>query len=64
MIALHSPEGVVETEVLGCPPENMAAKLAIGNDWDAFSGPVRERVSRNSAHFPQIPEPSEQISLN
>jgi hypothetical protein len=39
VIALHSPDGVFETGLLGCPPEKMAAKLACSIEQDTFSGP-------------------------
>ena len=40
VITLHSPDGVFETGLLGCPPEKKAAKLAGSNEQDSFSGPV------------------------
>jgi hypothetical protein len=40
VIALHSPDGVFETGLLGCPPEKKAAKLAGEIEQDTFSGPV------------------------
>src|ERR1035441_8232573 len=40
VIALHSPDRVVETGLLVCPPEKKAAKLASSNEQDSFSGPV------------------------
>jgi hypothetical protein len=40
VIALHSPDRVVETGLLVCPPEKKAAKLASSNEQDTFSGPV------------------------
>src|ERR1039458_2158191 len=40
LIALHSPDGVFETGLLGCPPEKKAAKLASSNEQDSFSGQI------------------------
>jgi hypothetical protein len=40
VIAWHSPDGVIETGLLGCPPEKKAATLADSNEQDTFSGPV------------------------
>jgi hypothetical protein len=40
VIALHSPDRVVETGLLVCPPEKKAAKLAGSNEQDTFSGPL------------------------
>src|ERR1035441_746730 len=40
VIALHSPDRVVETGLLVCPPEKKAAKLASSNEQDTFSGPL------------------------
>jgi hypothetical protein len=40
VIAMHSPDGIVETELLRCLPEKMAAKLACGIEQDTLSGPV------------------------
>jgi hypothetical protein len=40
VIALHSPDGVVETGLRICPPEKNAPKLACGVQRDTFSGPV------------------------
>jgi hypothetical protein len=40
LIALHSPYGVVETGLLGCPPEKNAAKLTCSVQQRTFSGPV------------------------
>ena len=38
LIALHSPYGVVETGLLGCPPEKNAAKLTYSVQQCSFSG--------------------------
>jgi hypothetical protein len=40
VIALHSPNGVAETELRICLPEKKAAKLASGVQRDTFSGAV------------------------
>jgi hypothetical protein len=40
VIALHSPEGVVETGLLLCPSEKRAAKAACHIEQDTFSSPV------------------------
>jgi hypothetical protein len=40
VIALRSPDGVVETGLLGYPPEKKAAKPAWSIEQDTFSGPV------------------------
>jgi hypothetical protein len=40
VIALHSPDGVVETGLLVCPAEKKAVKLDCGVRWDTFAGPV------------------------
>jgi hypothetical protein len=40
MIAWHSPDEVLETGLLGCPPKKKAAKLAGSNEQDTFSGPL------------------------
>ena len=37
---MHSPDGVVETGLLECPPEKSAAKLTSGIEQATFSGPV------------------------
>lgn len=63
MIALHSPDGVVETGLLGRPPEKKAANLASIIEHDTFSGPVSEQDLRNSGHFLQFSEQSRRISL-
>jgi hypothetical protein len=63
VIALHSPDGVFETGLLGCPAEKNAAKLACSVEQDTFSSPVSERELRNCAHFLQFPEQSRRISL-
>ena len=55
VIAVHSPEGVFETGLLGCPSEKKAAKLPDSVNRDIFSNPVSKLESRNSAHFPQFP---------
>jgi hypothetical protein len=38
LIAMHSPDGVFETGLLGCLLEKKAANLARGNEQDTFSG--------------------------
>ena len=40
VIASHSPDGVVETGLLLCPPEKKVRKLVREVQWDTFSGPV------------------------
>lgn len=40
MIAFHSPDGVYEAGLLGCPPEKKAAKPACVVEQVTFSGPV------------------------
>jgi hypothetical protein len=40
VIALHSPEGIIETGLLVCPSEKKARKLPFGAEGDTFSGPV------------------------
>jgi hypothetical protein len=40
LIALHSPYGVIETGLLGCPPEKNAAKLTYSVQQCSFSGQV------------------------
>jgi len=40
VIALNSPDGVLETGLLGCLPEKMAAKLACSIAPSTFSGPL------------------------
>jgi hypothetical protein len=40
LVALRSPEAVVETGLLGCPAEKNAAKLAYSVEQDTFSSPV------------------------
>jgi hypothetical protein len=51
VIALHSPNTVLETGLPSGPSEKMAAKLAWGGKWDTFSSPVCAQASRNSAYF-------------
>ena len=51
MITLHSPDGVFETGLLGCPPEKKAATLADSNEQDTFSGPVWEQKLSNYGNF-------------
>jgi len=40
VIALHSPDGVLETGLRVCPPEKKAVKLGYAVQRDTFSGPV------------------------
>jgi hypothetical protein len=40
MIALHSPSGIVETGLHGCPQEKKGRRLAGGVERAIFSGPV------------------------
>src|ERR1017187_1906847 len=63
VIALHSPDRVVETGLLGCPPEKKAAKLAGSNEQDTFSGPVCARELRNCGDFLGFSEECSRVSL-
>jgi hypothetical protein len=45
VIALHSPDGAVETGLLGCPLEKKAAKLACSIEQDTFPSGLRARVA-------------------
>jgi hypothetical protein len=56
VIALHSPERLIETGLRICPPEKMAAMLACQLQPDTFSGPVSERELRNPGVFLRFSE--------
>ena len=64
LIALHSPDGVAETGLLGCAPEKKAAKLDYSIEHKPFSGPVLGQELQDCAHFLQFPEQSTRISLH
>jgi hypothetical protein len=40
LIALHSPDGLIETGLLWCPTEKKAAKLTFSIEQCTLSGPV------------------------
>jgi hypothetical protein len=63
VIALHSPDGVVETGLRVCPPEKSAGKLARGVKRDTFSGPVSEQKLGNCGDFARFSEQGSRISL-
>jgi hypothetical protein len=52
LIALRSPDGVVETGLCMGPPEKNAPSPACGAQQDTFSGPVSWRKSQNCGDFP------------
>jgi hypothetical protein len=54
VIALHSPDAVVETELRDSPPEKQAPKLACGVSQYTFSGPVAGQDWQNCGVFQQF----------
>jgi len=63
MIALHSPEGIVETGLLVCPPERRVGKLARGDSTGHFSGAVSNQNVRICADFSQFWRECGRLSL-
>jgi len=47
VIAMHSPDGVLESGLLGCLPEKKVRKPACRIGQDTFSGPLCVKDSRN-----------------
>ena len=54
VIALHSPDGVVETGLLGCHREKMPAKLACSIVQRSFSGPGWKQELKELRRFRAI----------
>src|SRR5450755_4742224 len=51
VIAMHSPDGVLESGLLGCLPEKKVRKPACRIGQDTFSGPLCVKDSRNYGQF-------------
>jgi hypothetical protein len=64
VIALHSPDGVVETGLVWCPPEKNAAKLTRSIQDCTFSGPVLGQEKTNCAYFSRFSEKFTRNSLH
>jgi hypothetical protein len=48
---MHSPDGVLESGLLGCLPEKKVRKPACRIGQDTFSGPLCVKDSRNYGQF-------------
>ena len=54
VIALHSPDGIDETGLLGCHPERMPVKRACNIVQRTFSGPVWKQELKELRRFRAI----------